>query len=349
MSDWTKTFVAPEASIRETIAIIDAGSLQIALVVNATRQLLGTVTDGDIRRGILRGHGLDAPVAGIMNTTPTVARLNESREDILVLMKQKQIHQIPLLDEQNVVVGIESIDAMLQSGPRNNPVVIMAGGLGSRLHPLTDDCPKPLLRIGNKPILETILENFTAYGFEQFYFSVNYRADMVQEYFGNGERWGVRIEYLHEDRRLGTAGALSLLPAGIREPILVMNGDLLTKVNFEHLLNFHARAKGAATMCVREFQHTVPYGVLTLDEHRIAAIEEKPVQRYFVNAGIYVLDPECLAHIPASGVLDMPELFCQVIATGAHAAAFPIREYWIDIGRLDDYERANGEYSEIFG
>lgn len=349
MSAWESTLVPPTASIRDTLAIIDAGSMQIALVVDGRRRLLGTVTDGDVRRGILRGHGLDEPVAAIMNGQPTVARLDETREDIFALMKRRQLHHVPVLNGDGEVVGIEFIDAILHTGVRPNWVVIMAGGAGHRLRPLTDDCPKPLLEIGNKPILETIVDAFVADGFRRFHISVNYRADMVEQHFGDGGRWGADIRYLRETTELGTAGALSLLPGRPADPLIVMNGDLLTKVNFGHVLDFHRREQAMATMCVRQLQQTVPYGVLTVDQHRIAAIEEKPRLSFLVNAGIYVLEPACLDYLPASGgPCHMPALFSTLIEHGCTTAAFPIREYWIDVGRVDDFERAKGEYSENF-
>jgi len=226
---------------------------------------------------------------------------------------------------------------------------LMAGGLGSRLGELTKDTPKPLLKVGTKPILEVILENFISHGFHRFYISVNYKAEMIRDYFGDGSRWGVEIRYLHEHKRLGTAGALSLLPDNPTLPVLVMNGDLLTKVNFRQLIDFHNETNSKATMCVREFELQVPYGVVQIANHRLRAIEEKPVQRFFVNGGIYVLSPDMLQFIPEDSFYDMPTLFDEIIARGEETSVFPIREYWIDIGRADDFERANDEvYKEGF-
>lgn len=346
---WQTALVAPTASIRDTLAIIDASSLQIALVVDQHRRLLGTVTDGDVRRAILGGHALEDAVTAIMNRQPTVARLSETRDEIFAAMKSRQLHQMPVLNAAGEVVGLESLDALLHAGPRPNPVVIMAGGSGRRLRPLTAECPKPLLRIGNKPILETILENFVGDGFRRFYIAVNYRGDMLERHIGDGSRWNAEIRYLRETSELGTAGALSLLPERPADPLIVMNGDVLTKVNFGHMLDFHRREGAAATMAVRAFEQVVPYGVLTIDHHRIAAIREKPMFSYFVNAGIYVLDPACLDLMPSPAApCDMPDLFSTLIGHGRLAAAFPIREYWIDVGQVDDFERARGEYSEIF-
>lgn len=349
MNRWQAARIAPDRSIRDAIRTIDEGAIRIALVVDSEDRLLGTVTDGDIRRGILRGVALEEAVTRVMNPRPTTARVDEGRDVILERMKQTRLHQIPVVDGQGRLVAVEILDELLQPGQRDNWVVLMAGGLGSRLRPLTDDCPKPLLKVGSKPLLEIILENFLEYGFRRFYLSVNYRADMVKEHFDDGSRWGVEIRYLHEDQYLGTAGALSLLPERPAHPLIVMNGDLLTTVNFQHLLDFHAEHGAQATMCVREYDFQVPYGVVRIDHHRILGIDEKPVQRFFVNAGIYVLEPEMLALIPRATCFDMPELFTRLIAERRETAVFPIREYWVDIGHLDDFARANGDFPEVFG
>lgn len=348
MKNWKQTLLPPTASLREAIETIDASAMQIALVVDEERKLLGTVTDGDVRRGILRGIALEQSVSQVMNAQPTVARADEPREQVLANMQRKQLHRIPIVDEQNQVTGIEFLEELIQPHLKENWVVLMAGGLGSRLRPLTNDCPKPMLKVGNKPLLETILENFIEYGFRHFYISVNYMADMVKDHFGDGARWGVEIRYLEEDRKLGTAGALSLLPSKPQAPLLVMNGDVLTKVNFRQLLDFHATHDSMATMCVREYDFQVPYGVVRIEKHRITGIDEKPVHRFFVNAGIYVLAPEALQAIPEGQFFDMPTLFETLIAKGEETVVFPIREYWLDIGQLADYDRANGEFMQVF-
>lgn len=348
MKDFRKIQVSPGTSIRETIQTIDASAMQIALVVAQDGKLAGTVTDGDIRRGILGGVSLDDAIEKVMNRQPSVCRQEEDRETILTRMRGRRLRHMPMVDDKECLVGLETLDELLVPKERENVVVLMAGGLGSRLQPLTNDCPKPMLKVGNKPLLETILENFIEYGFRRFYISVNYMADMVMAHFGDGTRWNVDIRYLHEDRRLGTAGALSLLPEKPAKPILVMNGDVLTKVNFHQLLEFHHEHHALASMCVREYDFQVPYGVVKIDRHRITGIDEKPVQRFFVNAGIYALEPEVLEQIPKNIYFDMPSLFESLVANGRETAAFPIREYWLDIGQIADYDRANGEFARIF-
>lgn len=347
MSDWARLLLAQDATVREAIQCIDSGGMQIALVVDAGQMLVGTISDGDIRRGILRGVSLDAPASGVMNRTPTVLRPGEEREVIIATMRARQLHKIPILDSDGRLVGLETLDELVLPAPRDNVVVLMAGGLGARLRPLTEELPKPMLVIGGRPILETILLNFIESGFHRFYVSVNYMAETVIGHFGDGSRWGVDIRYIHEPERMGTAGAVGLLPEKPVSPVMVMNGDLLTKVHFASLLDFHVSHAAAATMCVREYDLQVPYGVVKLKDHRLLSVEEKPVHRFFVNAGIYVLSPDAVSMIPAS-FYDMPTLFERLVEQGRETAVFPIREYWLDIGHLADLEKARGEFGVHF-
>ena len=348
MTDWKQACVPPDATVRRAVQVIDASGLQIALVTDPDGRLLGTITDGDVRRAILRGLSLEEPVTAVMNGNPTTARESDDRSTLGALMRQRRLHQIPLLDTHWRVVGLEVYDALAQTNRHPNPVVLMAGGLGTRLRPLTDDTPKPLLHVGPKPILETIIEAFMAHGFDQFYLSVGHMADRIEDYFGDGSRWGVHVDYLREDERLGTAGALSLLPERPSAPLFVMNGDLLTRLNFAQLLDFHTSHQSIATMCVRDYEMQVPYGVIRTRGHRIVDIQEKPTERYLVNGGVYVLEPETLDLIPKATFYDMPTLFQQLADQGRETTVFPIREYWMDIGQMDDFERANGHYDEVF-
>lgn len=348
MRPWQKILVLPTVPIMEALRIIDENATGLVVVVDEERHLLGTVSDGDVRRGILRGFALNESVAKIMNLKPYFARRHDSRATILNLMREKQIRQIPILNENGQVLFVELLNDFIQTTKKDNWVVLMAGGLGTRLQPLTEDCPKPLLRVGDKPILETILESFRECGFQKFYLSVNYKAEMIEDYFGTGGKWGVQICYLKEDRKLGTAGALSLLPERPEEPFFVMNGDLLTKVNFEQLLDFHLHHQATATMCVRDYEYQVPYGVVELEQHRLKRIVEKPIQQYFVSAGIYVLNPETLNEIPKNQYFDMPTLFEKIMEQKRETIVFPIREYWLDIGRMADFEKANFDYVEVF-
>jgi dTDP-glucose pyrophosphorylase len=350
MSHWRKTFVsAQNGTIAEAIKIIDALPEKICLIVDEKDKLLGTVTDGDIRRGLLRSIPLDALATEIMRKTFITASPDDSQERLLEIINTKHVRQLPIVNSRSRVVGLVTEDDLqTKSAAVDNWVVLMAGGLGNRLRPMTDDVPKPLLKVGEKPVLETILDTFIKHDFENFYISVNYRADMIKDYFGDGKRWNVTIRYLEELDKLGTAGALSLLPEAPTEPVIVMNADLLTKVNFRSLLDFHNEQNAMGTMCVREYDFQVPFGVVNIENNRVASIEEKPVHTFFINAGIYVLSPQILSHIRQNTRLDMTELFESAISTGESTAVFPIREYWIDIGQLGDFQRANWDFPKIF-
>ena len=347
MHDWKKILLGPEQALAEAVNVIDKEALRIALVVDKSNKLLGTITDGDIRRALIRHMGMDTPVKEIMRSEPETANFGDERSNILALMKNKDLLQVPILDSNGRVVGLETLKDLIDGIQYDNPVFLMAGGFGKRLRPLTNSTPKPLLKVGSKPILENILEQFIEAGFHNFYISTHYKADMVRNHFGGGDAWNVNINYVHEDIPLGTAGALGLLPSDIPDlPLLMMNGDLLTKVNIEHLLNFHKEQDGIATMCVREYDFQVPYGVIKSDGYHIKSIVEKPVHNFFVNAGIYVLEPSLVKNVNGTDYLDMPCLLEKQIADGEQINMFPIHEYWLDIGQMEEFERANKEIVE---
>jgi dTDP-glucose pyrophosphorylase/predicted transcriptional regulator len=346
MSNWRDALVSSSTSLRQTIEAITNGNLQIALVVDANNKLLGTVTDGDIRKAILAGKDLDITAEEAMRREPTTSAAKTPRAAILKLMREKRIHQMPLLDDLGRVVDVLTVDDMIGAHQKPNAVVIMAGGLGTRLHPLTQDTPKPMLKVGGKPILETIIQSFVDQGFVNFFVLLNYKAEVITNYFGDGSQLGATINYLHEKSRLGTAGGLSLLPQNIHAPIIVMNGDLLTRISVEALLDFHERESAVATMVVREDHYQVPYGVVEVDGTQIIGVEEKPIQRHLVNAGIYVISQKGLENIPNDTFYDMPTHFAKLSANGHRTAAFPLHEYWVDIGRLDELERAQREWPQ---
>ena len=336
------------ATIKEALEIIDSGAMQIALVVDDNDKLLGTLTDGDIRRGILMGLDLDSSIETIVFKEPAVAKISSTKEEILKIALSKKLHQIPIVDDNGIVLDLKEIEELVEPKIKTNRVILMVGGLGTRLRPLTQDMPKPMLKVGNKPILQTIVEKFAEYGFVNITMCVNFNASIIRDYFGDGKEFGVNIDYVLEQKRMGTAGALSLLKERPSEPFFVMNGDLLTNVNFEHIFNYHMLNKATATMCVREYDYEVPYGVVKMNDNKITAIAEKPVQKFFVSAGIYMLSPEILDLIPQDEFYDMPTLFEKAIAQGKNVISFPIHEYWIDIGRLEEYQKANEEYAKIF-
>jgi dTDP-glucose pyrophosphorylase len=349
MLNWPQTLLAQTGVVADAVRVIDQSRAKICLVVDSERRLLGTVTDGDVRRAILRGLSLSSPVTDAMKRTPTTGHIDDQPDQLREIMERLEISQIPVVDSQGRVVGLVTAKSLVNAGqPRNNWVVLMAGGLGNRLRPLTEDLPKPLLMVGRKPLLETIIETFTRHEFRNFFISINYKAEMIKEHFGTGEAWRCEIKYLQEDAKLGTAGALSLLPGSPDAPVIVMNGDVLTNVDFSSLLEFHAEQGAMATMCVREYDFQVPYGVVNIEGQRITSIIEKPVHNFFVNAGIYVVDPKLIDLVPRDVPFDMTDLFALALNKGMTTAAFPIREYWMDIGRIDDFHRANGDYDKFF-
>lgn len=340
--------VKESTSILKVLEIIDRSSKQLAIVVDEQNKLLGTISDGDIRRALLKNISLNDSVKDIYFKTPTVASINDSKEDIINICKIKKLHQIPIVDKDGNLIGLEILDELISKEKKTNKVVLMVGGLGTRLRPLTDNTPKPMLKVGNKPILQTIVEKFAEYGYTEIVMCVNYKSHVIQEYFGDGSEFGVSIKYILEEQRMGTAGALGLLKDKSTEPFFVMNGDLLTNVNFEHLHDYHLANNSMATMCVREYDFQVPYGVVNIENSKILSIEEKPTHKFFVSAGIYMLSPEVLEYIPQHQFYDMPTLFEKLIGENENVVSFALREYWLDIGRIEEFEKANQEYGEVF-
>jgi dTDP-glucose pyrophosphorylase/predicted transcriptional regulator len=341
MIDWKSVLLRPDHTIRDAIDVLNTESLRVVLVSDEKIKLLGTVTDGDIRRALTDHKSMDTVLSDIMFRNPTTALVTDNRADILGVMKTKGILQVPIVDNGNKIVGLETLHNILESKKYLNPVFLMAGGFGMRLQPLTNDTPKPLLKINNKPILETIINQFIEAGFHNFYISTHYKADMVRKHFGDGKKWNVNITYIHEDNPLGTAGALGLLPSDLPDlPIIMMNGDILTSVDFESLLKFHNEQDSIATMCVREYDVQVPYGVVKLSQQKLESITEKPIQKFFINAGIYVLSSSILDCVDGKSHIDMPHLLEKKIKGNKKVSVFPLHEYWIDIGQLDHLKQA---------
>ena len=348
ITDIKNIIVNKSISIIDVLRVIDESSMQLALVVDTNDKLIGTISDGDIRRAILNGISLTGSIENVYFKTPSVANINDTKDEIINICTTKQIHQIPIVDNDGNIIGLEVLNELIKKDTKTNKVVLMVGGLGTRLRPLTDKTPKPMLHVGGKPILQTIVEKFASYGFINIIMCVNYKSNIIQDYFGNGEKFGVNIEYILEDKRMGTAGALSLIKDKLNEAFFVMNGDLLTNVNFEHLHTSHMQENAMATMCVREYDFQVPYGVVNLDEKKVCSITEKPIYNFFVSAGIYMLNPECLKYIPKDEFYDMPTLFDKLIELNKNTTSFHLKEYWLDIGRLEEYKKANEEYFDVF-
>lgn len=340
--------ITPEMQIQRAIEIIDAGSQQIALVVDADRKLLGTVTDGDIRRGLIRGLSLNQPVAQIMNPRPVTIPEIADKTSILNIMRVNKLRHLPVVDDAGHLIGIEKLDDLIQTPRRENWVVMMAGGLGTRLRPLTENCPKPMLEIGGRPILETMLTEFVKQGFGRFCFSVNYRAQQIIDYFGDGSRWGITLDYIREDYPMGTAGSLGLFCSETDQPVIVINGDILTRLSFDQLLSFHEKRGASATVAVAAYDFKVDYGVVRVDRDLLTGFEEKPVFTNFINAGIYVLNPEVIKRLEGESCLDMNALLEGMLQNRERVCAFPIREYWTDIGKMDDFIQAQQDYEAVF-
>ena len=330
-------------SIRDTIATIAANSRQVALVLDDDGRLLGIVTDGDIRRGILRGLDLDEPVTEVMNAKPHVASEGTPLSVVFERMNESAIRHMPMLDAEGRVTALHTADEQKHPQEASTPVVLMAGGRGQRLYPLTKDVPKPMLPIGGVPLLEIILRNLASQGFVNVFISVNYLADVIIDYVGDGAAMGLNVNYIHEDKPLGTAGALAQLDGVIDETFIVMNSDLLTQVNLREMLSFHAKRGAKATIGVREHLFEIPYGVVNLNGAVVESMVEKPLHRSLVNAGIYALDPIALDKLTVGEYADMPTLLGMLMEDGHDITAFPIHESWLDVGRPEDLNQARND------
>lgn len=341
LRDWHGTILLPTATIHDAVRVLNEVCLRIVLVVDSKGKLAGTVSDGDIRRGLMRGHGLDAPLSKILRRNPLVVHEGHQRDAVIQLMLANQVQEIPILDGQRRVVGLHLWNQLSQGPNRPNLMVIMAGGEGKRLYPFTADRPKPLVEIGGKPILEHIILKAKAEGFSRVFLAVWHLGGMIEDHFGNGKRWGLRISYLRERTPLGTAGALGLLKSLPREPVLVTNGDVLADFHYGDLLDFHVRHGAEATMAVRAHEWQNPYGVVVTQGLEIVGFREKPLVRTQINAGVYVLSPGAFRLIPRRARCDMPDLFSRLKSKNLTTLAYPLHEPWVDVGRPKDLAKAN--------
>ncbi|WP_343044127.1 nucleotidyltransferase family protein [Marinifaba aquimaris] len=345
MSNWKNIVVNRSIPIISAMEILDKQSLRIILVLDGDGNLLGTLTDGDIRRAILNNISLETSVDKIMNAKPTTVNKGTNLKKIKRIMQERDLLQIPVL-EKGRLVDLVSLKDLLKPVKQLNPVLLMAGGFGRRLGDLTKTCPKPMLKIGSKPIMETILESFVEAGFVNFYISVHYLPEVIRDYFGNGEQWGINITYIEEPKPLGTAGGLGLLPKLESSlPLIIMNCDLLTKLDFSNLLSFHYENNASLTMCARQYEYQIPYGVINTESGEVTGISEKPISTHFVNAGIYVIEPSLLNEISGDEYLDMPDLINNYLEMGRSIQVFPIHEYWLDIGKIDDFQKAQHDFN----
>ena len=330
--------------LRDVLQVIDRAGMQMALVVDPAGRLVGTASDGDIRRALIKGVELDAAIGGHCNRAFKSAPAGTPEAEILETLKRLQLHQMPVIDAEGHLVDLKHIDELIQAPERDNLVVIMAGGLGTRLGDLTKDLPKPMLPIGGRPLLEGLIRTFRDQGFRRFRLAVNYRAEVIESHFADGGKFGCEIGYIRETKRLGTAGALSLMDEPNELPVIVANGDLVLQTSIAAMLDHHEASGAAATMAVRRYEYQVPYGVVRTREGRVTGLDEKPREQHLIAAGLYVLSEDARRIVPADIFYDMPQLFTEIVRRDGHAAVYPIEGYWADIGHAEDYARAQDDH-----
>jgi dTDP-glucose pyrophosphorylase len=337
---WEKALLPINATLQQAISKLDETAFQIVIVATPDRVLLGTLTDGDIRRGLLQGMGMDNSIETIIHREPLVIPPELGRDSVLQLMHANKIHQLPIVDESRRVVGLHLLDELM--GPRQiqNLMLIMAGGEGIRLRPHTKNCPKPLLPVDGKPMLGHIIDRAKAEGFQHITLAVHYLGNMIEDYCGDGSQWNLKVDYIREELPLGTAGALSLLNTRPESPFVVSNADLLTDISYGDMLDYHCRHGVSATMAVRNYEWQHPFGVVQTEGVNIIGFEEKPLIRNYINAGVYVLDPGALDILKPGEHCDMPTLFNRLQDSGKDTIVYPIHEPWLDVGRKDDLELA---------
>ena len=341
--------VSREKTLTDCMVCIDRNRAGVALAVDPDRQLIATITDGDIRRAILQRTPLETTVGAFLDgrgerPSPIVATADMERAQIVCIMTDQRVRHVPIVDDKGHVIGIFLQDQITRDIGERTPIeaVVMAGGLGTRMRPLTENTPKPMLPVAGKPLLERMISRLKLSGFDQVNITTNYLKDKIVSHFGDGSEHGIALGYLDEDQPMGTAGSLRLMtrPKG---PILVINGDVLTDLDFKVMYDFHQDHSSLVTVGVHEYSMVVPYGVMEVENGNVRSIVEKPRQTYFINAGIYILDPAAIDRIPEAGRYDMTDLLRDVIASGENVASFPIREYWLDIGQHEDYKQAEDD------
>jgi dTDP-glucose pyrophosphorylase len=334
--------VADSATLRDAMAAVDRGAARIALATDADGRLTGVVTDGDLRRALLAGTNLTDPVAPVLTRRYLSVTPADGRAAALELMRARRIDAVPVVDADGRPVGLHLLQQFLEPVTRTNWAVIMAGGRGVRLRPMTDDLPKPMLPVAGRPIIERLVHHLVGFGLKRIFVSVNYMGDVIEDHLGDGSRFGARIEYLREDDALGTAGALGLLPQSPTEPILLLNGDLVTSADLGGLLDAHVARGHRATIGTRRYLHTVPFGCIERDGDRVTALHEKPTLEREVNSGIYALDPAVVARVEPGRRVDTPDLIADLLAAGEPVGAFEIEDEWIDVGQREQLAAARG-------
>ncbi|QCH26958.1 nucleotidyltransferase family protein [Clostridium tyrobutyricum] len=348
MNKLNNMFVGENNSIIDALNKINENNTGTVIVIGENRKLLGTLTDGDIRRALINNVSLNSSIKNIYNKNCKYIYENYNEEDVQSILKM-YIKAVPIVDKNKIVVDYVALkDFFNTEDTEENPVLIMAGGLGTRLRPLTDDIPKPMLKVGDKPIIQTIIEQFRRSGYKNIFISVNYKSDFIKNYFRDGSDFGVSINYIEEDKRMGTAGAIRLAEEYLNTSFFVINGDILTNINFQSLMKYHINHEFDMTIGSRNYDMQVPYGVLNTEELCITSLEEKPVYSFMVSGGIYVLNPQIIKYIPQNKYYDITQLINLLINKNRKIGNFPIQEYWMDIGKVEDYHKANEDIKKLF-
>jgi len=341
MTNWKDVVLTPKSTIRDAMRTLNDTALRIAVVCDDNNKIFGTVTDGDIRRGLLVSCDMTDSVTTVMNKNPITVTASHTRQQRIEIMDKHGVLSLLVVDDKGHLIGLETLHQVLHPEKIDNPVFIMAGGFGTRLRPLTDHCPKPMLPVGDKPMLEHLVNQFIRLGFHDFYISTHYMSEVIRHHFDDGSKWNISITYIHEESPLGTGGALGLLPKNLPKlPLIMMNGDVLTKIDFKHLLDHHESHQFDATMCVRELEHKVSFGVVESHDNLITAMVEKPTYRYHINTGIYVLSPECVASVKPNIKIDLPTLLAERMEKQEKVGIYTSYDYWLDIGQMADYQKA---------
>jgi dTDP-glucose pyrophosphorylase len=337
---WRTTLVPLGSTVQQAIHSLESSSMQIVLVVSESDRLVGTLTDGDIRRAFLNGFNLDSPVDSIIQRDPLAVPPEISKSQVLLIMQVNKIHHLPIINGEGILIGLHIWDALTAPRTIENVMIIMAGGKGSRLHPYTENCPKPMLEVGGKPMLQYVVEKAVANGFQNIYISLCFLGSMIEQHFGDGSKFGAQIEYIRESTPLGTAGCLGLLPRVSQLPVVVTNGDILTDINYNEVLDFHISNGATATMAVRRHEIQNQFGVVRANGIEIEGFEEKPIYRSCVNAGIYVIEPVALTYLEHGEACDMPTLFSRIKQNLGRTIVYPMHEAWLDVGRPEDLAQA---------
>lgn len=331
-----------DKSIRDAMALLNVNGREIVLARDAHDRISGLVTDGDIRRGLLAGATLQSPVSSIMNREFYSVAPEVDRASVLDVMKARMFQHVPVLDERRRLIAVHFLRDLIGAAPKPNIAVVMAGGRGTRLQPITEMIPKPMVEVAGRPILERIILHLVGYGIHTVYLAVNYKADVIEQYFGDGSLFGCTISYLRESEPRGTGGPLSLLPARPEHPIIVLNGDQVMHADLSGMLDQHYRQRAVATIGVGPYQVDVPFGTVIERDGLLVAMEEKPSVSFLINRGIYVLEPEVLDSVPEAGEFPITSLFDTLLAEGRRISVFYFDDYWMDVGRPADLRLANG-------